>query len=244
MINNVDTKFLYDWLKNIDLTCYFNLFIQKGIFTFEKLISNMKKGKFKITKEDLMEIGIFIPGHIYRIITKLGIDSELINKNISEYLFKKRPINISNGKEIIINNYLSDLCCGCCNLNLKNFDKNNKIFNYINKEKIFILDYWLKKINLFHLKQNFEDNGFDKIEYFIMQMFSSVPINDEILEKELKVENEKERDYIIIQLNKDVKYIIRHSNKKKIYKNDEETPNIIEEKEEGNEKKDDECKIF
>ena len=57
-------------------------------------------------------------------------------------------------------------------------------------------------------KQNFIDNGFDLFEFFILQMFSSLPIDDYILKDELKIENEKDRDIILLRLNKEIKYIM------------------------------------
>ena len=76
----------------------------------------------------------------------------------------------------------------------------------------------VKKNNLYHLKENFIQNGFDKMEYFILQMFSSIPINEEILKNEFKI-SEKECDIILFQLNKDIKKIIKVINKKEYYYN-------------------------
>ena len=70
---------------------------------------------------------------------------------------------------------------------------------------IYNLDNWLKRSNLTHLKENFISNGFDRIEYFIIQMFSSYPINDNILKNELNIKNEKDRDIILYNLNREIK---------------------------------------
>jgi hypothetical protein len=77
---------------------------------------------------------------------------------------------------------------------------------------IYSLDIWLKRNNLIHLKENFICNGFDKIEFFIIQMFSSYPINDNILKNDLKINNEKDRDIILFKLNRDIKRILQKLN--------------------------------
>ena len=61
-------------------------------------------------------------------------------------------------------------------------------------------------------KQNFLDNGFDKFEYFFLQMFGSVPIDFNILKNSLNIESEKDRDLILLQLQNDVKYLAIKSN--------------------------------
>ena len=193
---------IYDWLKEIGLHCYYNLFKDNKIFTMEKAISNLKSGKFIITKNDIEKIGIIIHGHIYRIITKLEMDSGKINSKISNFL--KGTINIA-GKEINILNNSTYFCCGCCASNERSFyDKMRKDFN---------LDQWLIKIKMLKYKENFLENGFDLFKFFILQMFSSIPIDDHILKEELGINNDKDRDIILLQLNEDTKYIIQKTEK-------------------------------
>ena len=197
--NSCNNKYpIYDWLKEIGLHCYYNLFKEKRIYTMEKVISNLKSGKYIITKNDIEKIGIIISGHIYRILTKLEIDSEKINTKISSYFIngKKRM----SGRDINILNNSIYFCCGCCTSNERS------IYNKIRKE--FNLEKWLNKIKMIKYKENFIENGFDLFEYFILQMFSTVPIDDYILKEELGIENDKDRDIILLRLNKDVKYIL------------------------------------
>ena len=40
-------------------------------------------------------------------------------------------------------------------------------------------------------------------------MFSTIPVDDYIIREELKIENDKDRDIILLRLNKDVKYIMQ-----------------------------------
>ena len=189
---------IYDWLKEINLHCYYSLFREKRIFCMDKVIINLKSGKYNITKNDIEKIGILIPGHIYRIITKLEIDSCKIKENISTYLIKNKKI--LSGKEINITKN-SIYCCGCCSRNeqIQNLNKSKKLFN---------LDQWLNKIKMIKYKENFIENGFDLFEYFVLQMFSTIPVDDYIIREELKIENDKDRDIILLKLNKDVKYIM------------------------------------
>ena len=62
-------------------------------------------------------------------------------------------------------------------------------------------------------KNNFINNGFDMFEYFILQMFSSIPVDENILKDDIKIKNIKDRDFILLQINKDIKYIIKKSEK-------------------------------
>ena len=204
---------IYEWLNEINLTCYYNLFIDKKIYNLDKLIYNLKNGICNILKKDIIKIGIINPGHIYRIITKLEIDSEKINTQISNFIIDKK--NLSDGEINILKNSIV-YCCGCCSIN-------NQSKYYINNEfKKYQLEQWLSRIKMNKYKDNFIKNGFDMFEYFILQMFSSIPIDENILKDELKINNINDRDFILLQINKDIKYIIQKTtinNKKDDRKN-------------------------
>jgi len=191
---------IYDWLKEINLHCYYNLFTQKNIFSMDKVIHNLNTGKFNINKSDIEKIGIIIPGHIYRIITKLEIDSGKIKENISNFLIKSKKR--MSGRDINIINNSIYFCCGCSG-------SNEQIHSYTLNKKMFNLDQWLNKIKMIKYKDTFVENGFDYFEYFILQMFSTIPVDDYILREELKIENDKDRDIILLKLNKDIKYIVQ-----------------------------------
>ena len=205
-ISEVDTNPIYQFLKSIDLICYYKLLVSKGIFSFEKVISDMKKGKFKITINDIEEIGINNPGHIYRIITKLEIDSEIIPVKISSVLLKIREI-LSENEDFLNSSVHFNYGFNCCS------SQKTKLISSVN----FNLEFWLKRNKLVHLHENFIRNGFDKLDYITLQMFSSFPINDNILRNDLHIYNEKERDILIFQLNRDVKSILKRINKNNVY---------------------------
>ena len=201
--NEYETNYkypIYEWLKEINLHCYYSLFKEKRIFSMDKVITNLKTGKYNINKSDIKKIGILIPGHIYRIITKLEIDSGKIKENISNYLLKNQKR--MSGKELNITKNTVSYCCGCCSTNeqIHSFNKYKKMFN---------LDAWLNKIKMIKYKYNFIENGFDLFEFFVLQMFSTIPVDDYIIREELKIENDKDRDIILLRLNKDVKYIMQ-----------------------------------
>ena len=228
---------IYDWLSCINLSCYTGLFIQKKIYDFKNIINGMKKGKIKMTPKDIYKIGIKVPGHIYRIFVKLELDSGLIDKKIVEIIENKK--SGQKKEEInILNNSIYNIC-GCCSLKERSRSCKKS------KENTYEIEQWLININMIRYKKNFIENGFDKFEYFFIQMFGSFPIDSNILKNSIGIGNEKDRDLILLQLQKDVKYLslksknIRNLSNPKIIKNHEQ--NLIK-----NVKKKDnqECKIF
>jgi hypothetical protein len=86
-------------------------------------------------------------------------------------------------------------------------NKENTSVNINTTAKIcpkFDLISWLKISNLPHLRKNFLHNGFDSIEFFILQMFSSFPFDDQMIEDSLHIYSKKERKIILSQLNREV----------------------------------------
>ena len=161
-----------------------------------------------MTPKDLYKIGVKIPGHIYRIFVKLELDSGIIDKKFYDFIEKKRKE--PKEEEInILNNSIYNIC-GCCSLKEKTRSTCKRV-----KNNIYDMDQWLMNINMEKYKNNFIDKGFDKFEYFFLQMFGSVPIDSNILKNSLGVESEKDRDLILLQLQTDVKYISIKSNGQK-----------------------------
>jgi len=202
--NNIDINIkypIYEWLKEIKLVCYYNNFITRKIYNLDKLIFNLHNGICNITKNDIENLDIKNPGHIYRIITKMEIDSERINTKIVNLILGE-----INNKDINILKNSIYLCCGCCSL------QNQSKYNYENNKK-YQIDFWLSKLRMNKYKNNFIKNGFDLFEYFFLQMFSSIPIDDNILKDDIKIKSVKDRDFILLQINKDVKYILKKSEK-------------------------------
>jgi ankyrin repeat protein len=147
---------IYEWLKEIELSCYFNLFIEKKIYNLDKVIYNLKNGICNVTKKDIIKLGISKPGHIYRIITKMEIDSEKINNQISSILLGRKNINGTGEINVLKNSVV--YCCGCCSVN-------NQSKYYCNNDmKKYQLEQWLLRIKMSRYKENFIKNGFDMFE--------------------------------------------------------------------------------
>ena len=205
---NIDSLYIkypiYYWLKEINLLTYYNIFIENNIYDFDKLIEKLKKGSFCLKKEDFQNIGIYIPGHIYRIIIKLEIDSGSIKEEIYNLLLNH--INIftifANSTEEINDSIY--YCTGCWEQKSKKKYCNKNIIG----ENVLELENWLNNLGLIKYRNNFISNGFDLLPYFILQMFSSFPIDENIVKEELDIHNEIDVDMILLQLNKEVKYIL------------------------------------
>ena len=203
---------IYYWLKNINLLNYYDLFIENNIFSFDKLIYKLKNGSFILTKEDFQRIGINKPGHIYRIIIKLEIDSGKIKEDIYDLiLYNKKNNNIIYTNSTDLLNDSVYYCVGCCeqknNNSNSNFISNNKNSNNSKIGEQVKLEKWLNKIGLVKYINNFINNGFDILSYFILQMFSSIKIDENIVKEELEIYNEEDVDIILLKLNKEVKNI-------------------------------------
>ena len=191
---------ILEWLNEINLSCYSSLFIKKKIYDIQKIVNRMKKGKIKITPKDIYKIGITIPGHIYRIFVKLELDSGIIDKKIMEIIENKK-YGTKNEEINILNNSIYNLC-GCCSLKERSRSSYKK-----RKDNAYEIEQWLIDINMLKYKQNFIENGFDKFEYFFLQMFGNFPIDSNILKDSIGIINEKDRDLILLQLQKEVKYL-------------------------------------
>jgi hypothetical protein len=170
---------------------YYTNFIEKGLVSIDKLISEITEHN-RISYEDIEDLGIKKPGHIFRIITKIEIDAKLIDEKYSQLVFDNK-INQSIQLKYSRENFT---CCGY---------NNDAVIQP--EFKSLDLITWLKRINMTHLRKNFIHNGFDSIQYFILQMFSSYSINDEIIENCLHIYNKKERNIILEKLAKDINYM-------------------------------------
>ena len=201
IILDTDLYPIYEWLRDIDLCVYAGLFIKKNICDMKKIIFNIKSGEMKITPDDIKKIGIKIIGHVYRIFVKIEMDADLIDNNLYEILATTKNSKIQNEENNILKTSVYNFC-GCCSLK-----ERSKSLSRISFNGKYQIDTWLSNIGMAKYKKNFIDNGFDKFEYFFLQMFSSHPIDVHILDKYLNIDNEKDRDLIVLQLHKDTKYL-------------------------------------
>ena len=195
--NNINLTYLKYWLSNLGLLDYLNNFIQCEAYDINILVERMKSYQTKLRFEDLeSSLKIRIPGYNYRILCKLEADAGLIDPKIVKFMIREgmnnelnrnnniiRSINNRSDKNMNISLSQSSYyqCFNCCKM------------NQIKKHKKNDLKYFLLRYNLIHLYQNFAHNGFDMIEYVIIQMYSSFPINEDILDNCFHIYDEKQR---------------------------------------------------
>lgn len=215
---NKNCSFLLNWLINIQLSSYYKNFIDNEIYDINRLIEQMKSPINKFEYEDIENIlSIHKPGHIFRILTQLEIDGDIIDKNISNFMIDNSSKDIfesSNiSKKLIFSNHEKYNCnYYCCNMGLDLCGEKNGKKNDL---KSFLIRY-----NLLNLYQNFIHNGFDLINYVILQMYGSYPINEDILENYFHIYDEKQRNMLLKAIEKEINKINSFLNSEKYYENE------------------------
>ena len=197
------------WLNSIDLINYYQNFVNNSIIDISILVERMKSYQTKLKYEDIEFIlKIRKPGHIYRILCRLEVDANLIDNKITKFMlknskiFNKNDFYLSGGFDNNGNNKFHLLisqdyqCLGCC--------KANKQFSNVAKND---LKSFLKRYGLLNYYQNFYHNGFESIEYVILQMYGGYPINDDILENCFHVYDEEMRKKILKSIVSEMKKI-------------------------------------
>ena len=200
---NKNITFFKNWLSSINLPFYYENFINNDIYNIDQLI-NISKTKTR--QETFSFINSIIKtnkiGHIYRILIKIDIDTGFIDNNISNFLTpKKLPNNQYKNTHINTNTNYSDnelLISG-----IKNVFCTNQI-----EERSFIKIFF-EKYNIKELCSYFINNGFDIVEYIILQMLSRFPINDYILEKDIHINDDNDRKKILTILSNEVNKIYK-----------------------------------
>ena len=117
---------------------------------------------------------------------------------------------------------------------------------YINRKKYEFLKYdfhvkalqnWLKKLRLQNYLENFYNNGYYSPELVFIQKASKFPINDTILERDLKIDNINDRKLIMSSISSNSNNYISELRKKNVKKKNEDNP-------ENKEQDDNKCMIF
>ena len=206
------------------------------MFNIDKYVEDIRRNKINITFRDIEEIGIRKPGHIFRLLLKLQVDAGKIDNIIYNYIIEKFNTNTmvtNNNINGVINQGNNDI--HCCSLNcfasnncgnrrnINNSNTFNEFMNYYepNQNKLNesefdgednILNYidiftFLKNNNLWRYKENFIHNGFDQIEYVLLQLFSPYTYNKSIL-----------NDYLHLYLDEDKNIVLKvlYNEKKKL----------------------------
>ena len=200
--NNINNSYniMKRWLKSIELQNYFDNFVSNDIYDVNQLINRMKSNHTRLGVNDIESLlKIDKKGYSYRILVKLEADAGVIEPKITKFMLKDINIysdndnkNISNLKLSISNEYN---CLGCCKINFFKSEKKND------------LKYFLLRYGLMDLYQNFYHNGFDLINYVILQMYSDSPLSDDILENNFHIYNYEKRSLLLKALMSEMKKI-------------------------------------
>ena len=241
-ISNKILSQLRNWLISCDLLSYYNLFVEKEIIDIDGIIAEVKQNKIKLNYKFAEDIGIKKPGHIMRFLLKLQIDSEILNKNLCDLILEKYCNNNTNS--FILNSSLSG--CKCCGMSC--FAKAptgscdfNEFTNYINNNDIFA---FLRSKNLFELKDNFIHNGFDQVDYIIIQLFSEFKFNKNLLTEFLHIYHEVDQKKVIKMLYEEKEKICKEINIQFDKKEVEDIFSEFKEDEDFLDEKEDNCFIF
>ena len=203
MQNNNKLIRFRDWLISCDLLCYYNTLVKNNVYNIDKYIDNIRHNKINVISfKDIEEFGIKKPGHIFRLLLKLQIDAGKIDYNLYKFITEKFSVNTMSNNNPMTTSYNELKCFGlnCCSNNNNNNYNNKKINNTINENEIIYFDIFsfLKVNNLLKFKENFIHNGFDQIDYILIQLFSRYCFNKKIL-----------NDYMHIYLDEDKNYILK-----------------------------------
>ena len=204
--NEVLTR-LREWLISCDLLCYYNLLIKNDMYDIDLYIKNLKNNKINISYKDIEDIGIKKPGHIFRFLLKLQIDTGILDEQICNSIINKFSTNLLSTIGLTASTNIVK-CCGmtlfkqngdndssnnkniCCTVSDNDSSGNpyNDIFGF------------LKYKGLMEYKENFIHNGFDQIDYIFIQLFSNFKFNKEILNDYLHIYSDKDKTKIIKKL--------------------------------------------
>ena len=182
-----------NWLLNISLPYYYENFIENNIYGIEQLVNlynNKEPNELFQILSSILKTKKY--GHIYKIISKIEMDINIIDSKLIDFMISNQDeksrdmkLSISGGRSVI---------CG-----KKNEEQN-------------LLKLFLNKYNLSKFYQNFCHNGFDEIEYVIIQMYGKSPINDFVLENYFHIYDKEERKNVLDALIKEVENINKFIN--------------------------------
>ena len=183
-----------NWLSSINLLNYYENFIENEIYDINQLLNITK---VLDSKELFKYINSIIKtkkyGHVYRIICKLEISFNLIDSKLIKFLEPNLIAKNKYDKNLSISEEKIVFCAR---------NKKGK-----NKEEKNLLKIFLNKFNINELYQNFCHNGFDIIEYVLLQMYSKLPINDFILKNHFHIYNSDDRKNVLEALIKETETI-------------------------------------
>ena len=199
IIKNIPVNILLrlrDWLISCDLLCYYNVLIENNMYDIDKYINDLQNNKLNISYKEIEDLGIRKPGHIFRLLLKLEIDSGILDNNLFNYILSKFNMSSSISNNIILTSSISDInCCGICN-------KNKNYQSYIKRNDCPYNDIFsfLKYKDLWKYKENFLHNGFDQLEYVLLQLFSKYSYDKDVMNDCFHIYNENDKIYVLNKL--------------------------------------------
>ena len=206
---------LREWLISCDLLCYYNLLIKNEIYDIDLYIQNLKSNKINISYKDIEDIGIKKPGHIFRFLLKLQIDTGILDSQIYNSIINKFNSNVLTTIGLTASTNIIK-CCGITIFKQNNTgDKSNKnnicccdSTSSINKNCYYNDIFgFLKYKDLLDYKDNFIHNGFDQIDYIFIQLFSNFKFNKEILNDYMHIYSDNDKKKVIQKLYEEKKRI-------------------------------------
>ena len=209
-IKNINTDILLrlrEFLLSCDLLCYYNLMLEKNVYNIDSYINDIQEGISSLTYEDLEKIGIKKPGHIFRILIKLEIESGIIDNNLFNFIIEKINYRSYTTTTLALTSSMNDI--NCCGINICSNDckygkkKSGRNLNFNFSD----LSSFLRVFNLTKFKGNFIYNGFDKIEFILIQMFSKYAFDQKILNNYLHIYINKDKIRLLNKFNMIKSYI-------------------------------------
>ena len=197
--NDLSSK-LHDWLISCDLLFYYNILIKNKLYDINQYIEDIKTNKKIISYKSVEDLGIKKPGHIYRFILKIKLDSNMLDPYIYNSVIDKYSRTSLNDIKVSMSN--SGYRIGCCcfrdsNLRLEKRSINSGLDFTENSNDIFA---FLKKLDLLKFKENFVHNGFDQVEYIMIQLFSEYKFDKDILNEYLHIYSDEDKKKVIYKL--------------------------------------------
>ena len=207
---------LREWLISCDLLCYYNLLIKNEIYDMDLYIHNLKNNRINISYKDIEDLGIKKPGHIFRFLLKLQIDTGILDSQIYNLITNKFNSNVLT----TIGLTASTNIIKCCGITLFKENSNGGGDSHTKKNiccmgsTSSLINYsyndifgFLKYKDLIEFKENFIHNGFDQIDYILIQLFSNFKFNREILNDYMHIYSENDKVKVIQKLYEEKKRI-------------------------------------
>ena len=178
------------------------------MYDIDRCIYDIQNNKISVSYKDIEDLGIRKPGHIFRLLLKLEIDSGILDNNLFSYIISKFNMSSTIANNIILTSSITDInCCGICN-------KNKNYQTYIKRSDCPYSDIFtfLKFKDLWKYKENFIHNGFDQLEYVLLQLFSKYAYDKEIMNDCFHLYIEKDKVDVLNKLYEEKKNIAQECN--------------------------------